>query len=54
MEALGSYLGFVPPAYHTQNWADLSLFQLPNESDRSFFKKDLRVFYSYAFTDYIK
>lgn len=37
MEALGSYLGFVPPAYHTQNWADLSLFQLPNESDRSFF-----------------
>lgn len=35
VEALGSYLDFVPPAYHTQKWADLSLFQLPNGSDRS-------------------
>lgn len=34
MEALCSYLDFVPPAYHTQKWADLSLFQLPNGSDR--------------------
>lgn len=28
MEVLGSYLDFVPPAYHTEKWADLSLFQL--------------------------
>lgn len=51
MEALGSYLDFVLPAYHTHKWAHSSLFQLPNGSNKSFFKKDLRVFYSYAFTD---
>lgn len=54
MEALGSYLDFVPPAYHTCEWADLSVFQLPNRSNISFLKKDLRVFYSHAFTAYIK
>lgn len=53
-EALGSYLGYVPPTYHTHKWADLSLFQLSNESNISFLTRNLKVFYSYAFTYCIK